>query len=87
MENRCQFIYADGRRCGSISLRQEHFCYFHHTTRRPIQNPRERKGRRSTFDLPLIEDRASIQRAVSEILARIAHFVPKHDLTNHDTTK
>ena len=68
----CRHIHADGRQCGSVSLRNENFCYFHHTTRVPIRNARERKGRRSTFDLPLIEDRASILRAISEIITRIS---------------
>ncbi len=68
----CRHIHADGRQCGSVSLRNENFCYFHHSTRVPIRNARERKGRRSTFDLPLIEDRASILRAISEIITRIS---------------
>jgi hypothetical protein len=68
----CRHIFTDGRRCGSISLRNEQLCYYHHTTRLPAQNPHQRKARRATFDLPHIEDRSSIQSAISQIIQRIA---------------
>ncbi|ADW67935.1 hypothetical protein AciX9_0867 [Granulicella tundricola MP5ACTX9] len=73
----CRHIHTDGRRCGSPTLRHEHFCYYHHTTRKPI--PRADlaaryadQNRNAPFDLPLPEDRASIQLAIGEILRRIA---------------
>ena len=71
----CRHIKTDGLRCRSACLRHEQFCYFHHTTRAPIQNPRERKaalGRREAFSLHLVEDRSSIQLAIARILQRIA---------------
>ena len=74
----CRHIFTDGRRCGSHALRNEHFCYYHHNTRKPIANPKERKARLGTFDLPLpsgsspVEDRSAIQAAVGEIIQRIA---------------
>ena len=68
----CRHIFTDGHRCGGVSLRNEEFCYFHHNTRKPVQNPRARRSRRSTFTLPLIEDRSSIQHAINEVLQRIA---------------
>ena len=46
----CRHIFTDGRRCASPCLRQEEFCYYHHTTRRPVANPKQRRSRRSTFD-------------------------------------
>jgi len=64
----CRHIFTDGRRCASPCLRQEEFCYYHHTTRRPVADPRQRRSRRSTFDLPHPEDRSSI----GEVLRRIA---------------
>ena len=69
---RCRHIHADGRRCGSPCLRGEAFCYFHHTSRKPIARPEARRSRRSAFDLPLPEDRTSIQLSIGEILRRIA---------------
>lgn len=68
----CRHIFADGRRCGSASLRLEEFCYFHHATRRPVQNPRRRRSRQSAFTLPIPEDRSSIQLSIGEIIGRIA---------------
>src|SRR5580692_2943973 len=68
----CRHIFTDGHRCGSPCLRQEDFCYYHHTTRRPIHDPRTREDRYA-FDLPMPEDRAAIQLAIGQILLRIAH--------------
>jgi hypothetical protein len=68
----CRHIFTDGRRCASPCLRQEEFCYYHHTTRKPVENPRARRTRRSTFDLPLPEDRSAIQSSIGEVLRRIA---------------
>jgi hypothetical protein len=68
----CRHIFTDGHRCGSACLRNEEFCYYHHTTRMPAANPRTRRGRRSTFALPLPEDRSAIQASIGEVLQRIA---------------
>ncbi len=70
----CRHIFTDGHRCGSICLRGEEFCYYHHTTRKPAQNPRARRGRRSTFDLPVTDpnDRTGLQSTIVEVLRRIA---------------
>jgi hypothetical protein len=68
----CRHIFTDGRRCASPCLRQEEFCYYHHTTRKPITNPRQRRSRRSTFNLPLPEDRSAIQASIGQVLQRIA---------------
>lgn len=68
----CRHIHTDGRRCGSASLRGEEFCYFHHTSRQPVANPRTRRSRQATFDLPLPEDRGAIQISIGEVLRRIA---------------
>ena len=70
----CRHIFTDGHRCGSICLRGEEFCYYHHTTRRPAQNPRARRGRQSTFDLPVTDpnDRTALQSTIVEVLRRIA---------------
>jgi len=66
----CRHVFTDGRRCRAISLRSENFCYYHHTSRRPA--PRQSKDQTSAFDLPLVEDRSSIQASISQILQRIA---------------
>jgi hypothetical protein len=68
----CRHIFTDGHRCASPCLRHEEFCYYHHTTRRPVENPRQRRSRRSTFHLPLPEDRSAIQSSIGQVLQRIA---------------
>src|SRR3984885_13191785 len=73
----CRHIFTDGRRCASPSLRQENFCYFHHTTRKPIDPETQKERRRITarlseFPLPLPEDRSAIQASIGMILQRIA---------------
>jgi len=68
----CRHIFTDGHRCGSACLHHEEFCYYHHTTRRPVANPKQRRSRRSTFALPLPEDRSAIQASIGEVLRRIA---------------
>ncbi len=65
-------LHRLGRRCGSPCLRGEDLCYYHHTTRRPIANPRDRQSRRSEFDLPLPEDQSAIQLSIGQVLQRIA---------------
>jgi hypothetical protein len=32
----CRHVFTDGRRCGSPALRAQSFCYYHHTTRKPV---------------------------------------------------
>jgi len=67
----CRHIFPDGHRCGSKCLRHEPFCYYHHTTRKPRTGPPLRDTH-STFDLPLPDDRSSIQAAIGLILQRLA---------------
>ena len=68
----CRHIFTDGRRCLSPGLRNEEFCYYHHTSRRPVQNLNTRRKRMSTFTLPNPEDRSAIQQTIGEVLRRIA---------------
>jgi hypothetical protein len=68
----CRHIFTDGHRCGSRALRGELFCYYHHTTRKPKNAPPYAQTF-TFFDLPLIEDRSSIQSAIGIVLQRIAN--------------
>jgi hypothetical protein len=68
----CRHIFTDGRRCASPCLRQQEFCYYHHTTRKPVADPGQRRSRRSTFYLALPEDRSAIQASIGQVLQRIA---------------
>ena len=68
----CRHLYADGHRCGSPALRRETFCYYHHTNRPPVQNPRLRKQERNEFALSDPADRTALQLSLGEVLRLIA---------------
>ena len=68
----CRHIHTAGHRCGSPCLRDQPFCYFHHTTRRPVQDLKHRRAAQGTFDVSNPEDRTSIQLTIGEVLRRIA---------------
>ena len=68
----CRHIFTDGHRCASPCLRAEEFCYYHHTTRKPVADPQKRRSRRTTFHIPLPEDRSAILHSIGEVLQRIA---------------
>ncbi len=80
IQYQCRHIKPDGRRCGSPSLRGEHFCYYHHTGRRAgprqpqVTTATARKS--STFQLPSPADLAEhsgVALALGLILHKIAH--------------
>ena len=72
------FAPRDGqspRRCGSPALRGETFCYYHHPTRKPAQNPHERRSRRlarKTLRLPLPTSRAELQYSLLYLMHLMA---------------
>ncbi len=70
----CRHIFTSGQRCGSPSLKNEEFCYHHHSTRKAIARAdlETRRGRRSSFALPEPEDRTAIQLSIGEVLRRLA---------------
>ncbi len=68
----CRHIFTEGRRCGSPCLRGEDFCYYHHTSRKPVPQLSRRRARQGAFTLPMPEDRAAVQLSIGEVLARIA---------------
>ncbi len=76
----CRHIKPDGHRCGSPSLRHEHFCYYHHTARRP--GPRQPQvlttaaRKASTFQLPSpadLSERSGVGLALGLVLHKIAN--------------
>ena len=58
----CRHIRTSGGRCRAAALRNENFCYYHLSQRHQS----------ITLDLPPLEDRTSIQIAVSRVLASLA---------------
>jgi hypothetical protein len=78
---RCRHIHAAGHQCGSPALRNEQFCYYHHTTRRPAPAAGKFRSIDATepFNLPVVEDRASALSVASQLLNRMA----SNDLDPH----
>jgi hypothetical protein len=68
----CTHVFEGGHRCASPALQREAFCYYHHPTRKPVQNPRRHRSRRQSFALPLPSGRADLQHAVYEVIRRLA---------------
>ena len=66
----CRHIFTAGRRCQSPSLRGQDLCYFHQTTRPDRRPPQHTHP--EAFTLPMPEDRAAIQLALGQVIARIA---------------
>jgi hypothetical protein len=77
--SRCQHLKVNGTQCGSPALRRNRFCYFHkrHHEERValyldhLKNDRlkdERRRRRITIDLPVLEDPNSIQVSLMQIM-------------------
>ncbi len=74
IRNHCRHIHPSGHRCASPSLRHEHFCYYHHTTRKPISKSeaQTRQAHHSTFTLLEPDNRTAIQLNLGEIMRRLA---------------
>jgi len=71
----CRHVLTAGQRCGAAALRRENFCYYHHATRRPLPRlkfPAYPDAEFERFIMPVLEDRAAIQLAISQVLTRIA---------------
>ena len=67
----CTHIFEGGHRCASPALQREAFCYYHHPTRKPVQNPiRRRSRRRQSFNLPLPSAQSDLQH--DEVIRRLA---------------
>jgi hypothetical protein len=68
----CAHVFEGGHRCASPALQREAFCYYHHPTRKPVPNPSRRRSRRQSFNLQLPSGRSNLQRAVYEVIRRLA---------------
>lgn len=68
----CRHVFTDGHRCGSRCLRNEDFCYYHHTRRRPAPPANLYRDVNSSFEMPIPEDRSAIQAGIGIVLQRVA---------------
>jgi hypothetical protein len=75
----CRHIRTNGNRCGSASLRGEHFCYFHHASHKPgARADAEAIAAGYPIQQPVLhfdsfEDRPSVQLCLLEVMNRIAN--------------
>jgi hypothetical protein len=70
----CRHVHAAGHQCGSPALRNQEFCYFHHTTRRakPPAGKFRYLDAHEPFELPIVEDLQSALSVAAQILCRVA---------------
>lgn len=73
----CRHIFTDGRRCGSPSLRDQDFCYYHNNTRRPKpeleqKDPYNYPPNQTKLTLPIPEDRSAVQLSIGQIIQGLA---------------
>lgn len=64
----CRHVFTEGHRCGSPALRGQSLCYYHGRSRREAGI----SGNTHCFSMPRIDDRATIQLAIYEVLSRVA---------------
>lgn len=64
--HQCMYLYEDGRRCRAQSMHNEYRCFRHRENYMPpvIEN--------EPFEIAALEDRDSIQNALSQLAARLA---------------
>jgi hypothetical protein len=79
----CQHIKPGGTRCGSPALRGLNFCFYHSNMRESMplttmfmeEKPNVKPGEMPVvvFDMPFLEDAASIQIAFMQLIHGVAH--------------
>ena len=64
--HQCMYLYEDGRRCRAQSMHNEYRCFRHRENYMPpvIEN--------EPFEIAALDDRAAIQKALSQLAARLA---------------
>jgi sulfite reductase alpha subunit-like flavoprotein len=65
---RCAHMKTNGSKCGSPAVTGDMYCYFHGDARARRKALEETK----TFDMPLLEDKLSIQMAVMHVCGLLA---------------
>jgi hypothetical protein len=70
MFQECRHIKASGTKCQAPALKDEKFCYFHTRSR---AHAKRHVDHWEAIEIPLLEDRSAIQRALSEVANAIAN--------------
>jgi hypothetical protein len=65
---RCAHVKTSGKPCGSPAVKDDTFCYFHGQTRAK----REAEQTAKTLDMPLLEDKLSVQLAIMRVCGLVA---------------
>jgi hypothetical protein len=74
LPNQCMHIMAEGVHCGSPAMRRSRFCYHHKRQREKVLAFKTDQARASNppLTLPVLEDAASIQLALSMVTRALA---------------
>jgi uncharacterized coiled-coil protein SlyX len=72
MFQECRHIKSSGTKCEAPALKGEQFCYFHSRSRSRAHTRRHRDHWQA-IEIPLLEDRSAIQRALTEVACAIAN--------------
>ncbi len=80
MYEECRHIKTSGTRCGSPALKGRAYCYFHFRTHQQRHRAVDRYAEFVSykFDVAVLEDRAAIQIAISEVVAAMARDYMDH---------
>jgi len=73
----CQHVKITGERCGSPTVRDENYCYYHRAVLKPVPrnnlhlilwNPHVERSERYEYEMPYPEDPESLQIAFSQFI-------------------
>jgi mannose-6-phosphate isomerase class I len=80
MYEECRHIKTSGTRCGSPALKGKAYCYFHFRTHQQRHRTVDPYAEFVSykFDVAVLEDRAAIQLAISEVVAAMARDYMDH---------
>jgi hypothetical protein len=67
----CNHVKSNGRFCGSPALANDAYCYYHRSSRERTKRQLRHARQSKPLQLPLLEDRESIQIAIGDVLNAI----------------
>ena len=67
----CNHVKTNGRFCGSPALAGDEYCYYHRSARERTKRQLRHARQQKPLQLPLLEDRESIQIAIGDVLNAI----------------
>jgi hypothetical protein len=70
MYKECRHILPQGSRCHAVALKDSPYCYHHDRIHRALL--RQRSAPKDKLELPILEDRRSVQIALSQVIGALA---------------